>query len=110
VIDPLVKGDTVEFECEVSEDITGWKIRAELYSGGFSVKKATSNTGGSDNQIKVIDAPNGRFIIHFDQNETKNCPDTVTLEIEMETLGGKVYTVYQGLIRFKKGKIDWLVP
>ena len=110
MISELFKGDTIEFECEVNENISGWKIRAELYADKFSVKKATANSGGSDNQIKITDALNGKFSIYFDKNDTKNCPDIATLEIEMESVDGKVYTVYQDVIKFKEGKIDWVTP
>ena len=110
MIDVLFRGDTIEFECDVGENISGWKIRAELYGKDFSIKKATSNSGGSDNQIKITDALNGKFVICFGKDETKNCSGVATLEIEMETPEGKIYTVYQGKFKFEEAKIDWLTP
>ena len=30
----IIKGDSIVFECNVGENITDWKIRAELYDEG----------------------------------------------------------------------------
>ena len=107
----LIKGDNIIFECKVGEDITNWKIRAELWdSGSVDIKKATANSGGSDAQILISDATGGVFLIKIDKGETTNIADEANLEIEMETNEGKIYTVYQSIIKFIDEKITWATP
>ena len=110
-IENLVKGDSIQFDCLISENITDWKIRCELYdSTGNSIEKATSNSGGSDSQIKITDASNGKFTVYIDKTETEDFEDESNIEIEVELTDGKVYTVYQAIIEFKIQTVDWETP
>jgi len=103
----IVKGDSIEFECSLGENITGWKIRAELYSS-ISIKKATANiSGGSDTQIKITDAINGIFSIYIDAGETTDFDRESNIEIEVEDTEGKKWTVKQARIEFLPEKIKW---
>ncbi len=107
----IIKGDSIVFECNAGENITGWKIRAELYDeGSVDIKKASTNSGGSDSQAKITDAANGLFEVYIDKLQTTNINDTANLEIEIETSLGKVYTIYQNLIKFSDEKITWSTP
>ena len=107
----LIKGDTIIFEVKEDTDITDWKIRAELWdSKGIDIKKATANYGGSDNQIEMISATDGVFLIKIDKGETTDIEAQSNLEIEMETNEGKIYTVYQSIIKFTTEKITWSSP
>jgi len=107
----IIKGDSITFECNAGEDITDWKIRAELYDeGSIDIKKATLNSGGSDAQAKITDAANGLFEVYIDKGETTDINDTANLEIEVETDNGKIYTIYQNLIKFSNEKIKWSTP
>jgi len=106
----VVRGDSITFECNIGENITDWKIRCEIYNGTQSIKKATANSGGSDNQIKITNPITGEFIINIDKGETKDmCIDT-DIEIEVETADNKLYTVYKNKISFNSQRIDWATP
>jgi len=106
----LVKGDTVTFECEALENITGWKIRVEIYGSAHSIKKATANTGGSDSQVKIIDAINGEFEIYINKGETTDFEHNAKIEIEMEDVSGKLWTVHQEDVEFSSERIKWITP
>ena len=107
----LIKGDSITFECNVDEDITDWKIRAELWdSESVDIKKATANSGGSDAQIEITIASEGIFELKIDKAETTDIANQANLEIEMETNEGKIYTVYKSIIVFIAEKIKWDTP
>ena len=107
----IVKGDSIIFEANIEENITSWKIRAELYDKGtIAIKKATANSGGADAQIKITDAANGLFEVYIDAGQTTDINDTANLEIEVETDTGNIYTVYQNLLKFDEEKIKWSTP
>lgn len=111
MIEGLIKGDTILFECKAGEDITNWKIRAELWdTGTIDIKKATVNSGGSDDQIEITDASNGVFIIKIDKGQTTDITDQANLEIEVETNEGKIYTVLKSIVKFNDQKITWATP
>ncbi len=111
MIEGLIKGDSIIFECNCDEDITDWKVRAELWDdGSVDIKKATANSGGSDAQIEITNATDGVFLIKIDKGETTNIVDQANLEIEMETNEGKIYTVFQSIIKFIDEKINWDTP
>jgi len=106
----LIKGDSITFECNIGENIANWKIRCEIYSGTHSIKKATTNSGGTDAQIQITDTINGKFIINIEKNETKDMDVNTNIEIEVETADNKVYTVYSNKIMFNSQRIDWETP
>ena len=113
MIEGLIKGDTILFECKIGEDITNWKIRAELWddvSAGVDIKKATANTGGSDAQIEITDATGGVFIIKILKGETTEIQDQANLEIEIETNEEALYTVFKSIVKFNNEKIKWTTP
>jgi len=111
MIDELVKGDSIIFECKLGENMTDWKVRAELWdSGSVDIKKATANSGGNDNQIEITDATGGVFLIKIDAGETTDIADQANLEIEVETNEGKIYTVYKSIVKFNDEKIKWTTP
>ena len=113
MLDGLIKGDTIYFEVKADEDITDWKIRAELWdSGSVDIKKATTNSGGADSQIEVTDATDGVFLIKIEKGETTSILDEANLEIECETNDSptKIYTVYRAIIKFTTEKIIWTTP
>lgn len=100
--DKLFRGDSIDFECELNLDLTGYKIRAELFDQYCrSIKLATLNAGGSDSEIEVTDDSEGLFTIYIEK-DTTNCFHLVSfLEIEIEAPSGKVYTVYFAKISFE---------
>jgi len=111
MIDNLIKGDSVLFECKSGEDMTDWKIRAELWDAdSIDIKKATTNSGGSTDQIEITDAIGGVFLIKIDAGETTDISDQANLEIEVETNEGKIYTVFKSIIKFTNEKIKWQNP
>lgn len=111
MIEGLIKGDTITLECKLGENMTGWKVRAELWdSGTVDIKKATANSGGADAQIEITDATGGVFLIKIDKGQTTDIEDQANLEIECETQEGKVYTVLKSIVKFNSQKITWTTP
>jgi len=113
ILTNLVKGDTTPLEATLGEDITDWKIRCEIYDDkGQSIKLATDNTGGSDDQIEVTDAPEGEFLIKIPKDSTNDFSDKGFIEIQVETddIPSQKYTIHQGEITFIDKKIEWTTP
>ena len=113
MIEGLIKGDSITFECNCDKDITDWKVRAELWdAGSVDIKKANTASGGSDSQIEITDATGGVFLIKINKGQTTDILDQATLEIEVETNDSptKIYTVYQSIINFISQQIDWNTP
>ena len=110
----IVKGDYIELEITIPDiDITDWKIRCEIYDdSGNSIKLATANSGGSDDEIEVTlaAASGSRFLIKVANALTTNFDDESKIEIEREDADGKILTIYQDLINFEKEKITWTSP
>ena len=110
MIDEIVKGDSVDFVCNIGEDITGWFLRAEIWDEDDNViEKANALAGGDATQIEITDILNGIFIIHVENEETKIFADVASIEIEAQILGKK-YTILKDGISFQKKRIDWAVP
>lgn len=111
IIVDIVKGDSVDLECTYDGGLELIKIRFELYDlQNHSLKKANDLSGGNDNQIEVIDEINGKFVIHINAGETSLFDRFSLIEIEFELSDGKVFTVYQGKVKFINQKIDWETP
>lgn len=113
VNEPIVKGDTILLEGTLGEDITGWKIRCEIFDDcSNNIKLATENSGGADNQIEITDAVNGVFLITVAKNLTTCFADKSFIEIEMETTDNptQIFTVQQGEIDFTNEQITWTDP
>ena len=111
-LENIVKGDSIDFTCTVTDtDISGWKIRCEIYDNdGNSIKLATANSGGSDDQIEITDSSEGEFTVHVDKEETTDFKDTARIEIEFELTAEKLITGYQSIIAFKRERIEWETP
>ena len=114
IITGVVKGDTINLELSIGQDITNWKIRCEIYdTEGHSIKLASANSGGSSSQIEVTDATNGIFIIHVLKDATTLFCDKSSIEIEVETSTGEIFTPIIGeenTIQFRNQKISWTTP
>jgi len=113
MITNIYVGDSIEFEANAGEDISGWKIRCEIYDNKkHSIKKATTNSGGNDNQIKITKPSLGQFSIYINAGETANF-DTINntnIEIEVELPNGKLYTIKKDKIKFESSQIQWKTP
>lgn len=107
----IIKGDSFSLEGTLETDITGWKLRCEIYDDcGQVIKLATENSGGSDDDIEIIEEETGNFIINVAKNLTTNFATKSFIEIEAETADGKIYTIHQGEINFKEQRINWEEP
>ncbi len=110
-ISDIAKSDTINLEADLNTNMTGWKVRCEIYDdSGNCIRLATANTGGADTQIEITDAPNGIFLIKVLKTLTKCFDNKSFIEIEVETNIDEVHTVHQGEIQFKKERIDWVTP
>ena len=108
-----VKGDSINWECDLNTNITDWKIRCEIWDEGNCIKLATENSGGSDAEIEVTDATNGKFVLHVPKDETADfCNNEADIEIEVENTNDptEIYTVLQDTLDFKNQKITWTDP
>ena len=115
VINGAVKGDTIKFTCvlELEESLNNFKIRAELYDDfGKCIKIATENvTGGGTNQIEIINATEGEFILKFTKDKSYCFDNQSRLEIQIEHVtSGEKTTVLPGdktCVNLIDKKIDW---
>ena len=109
----IYKADSFSLEGTLESDMTGWKIRCELYDeSGSSVKLATANSGGSDADVEITDEANGVFVINVAKDATKNFKDTAYIEIQVETadVTPKEYTIHKGEIPLETRQIHWDEP
>jgi hypothetical protein len=113
-INDLTLGDSITLEFTLDEDITGWKIRIEIWdNSNHSIKLATANvTGGADTQVKITDATNGKFEMYVPKGATTSMDKRCKMEIEVETtntVGGSVekVTIHKDEIIFDEEEIDW---
>lgn len=111
MITALYKGDSVNLRSTLGVPISGWKFRAEIWdeTGNF-VKKATLNSGGADDQLKITNATIGEFVVYIKAGDTTPFDDTANYEVEAETSTGEIYTVVRDGIMFESEKIDWVNP
>lgn len=113
---PFIKGKSFTLQGTLNQDITDWKIRCEIYdSCGHSIKLATENSDGSDDQIQVTDLLTGTFIVKVEADTTTDFDNNANIEIEVETttlVGTKneKLSILSSEIKFKKGKINWESP
>lgn len=106
----IIKGDSFSLDGDLDTSMIDWKLRCEIYDGcGNSIKLATLNSDGSDDEILITDASNGQFIINVEKNQTTCFDNKSYIEIEGETADTptKIFTIHQGEIRFENEKITW---
>lgn len=116
-IDIFYRGDTIELEFQQYQNktnntfwnLTNHQIRFSLKYNENLIKKATSNiSGGSSNQINVIDAEKGKFLVIINKDESKLLePGEYVYEIEITTPENKRYTVLQHKLKILSHIIDW---
>jgi len=105
----ITTGDTIELLFQLYKndkefwDLTGYQIRFQV----DTIKKATANVqGGSDDEIKIIEASNGKFVVIINAGELNKVGD-FNYEIEITSPEGKVYTIAKGIIRTTEQLITW---
>ena len=104
-------GDTFTIDGMLNTDLTGYKIRCEIYDDyNRFVKLATSNSGGSDSEIEIINASTGEFIITCAKDLTDNFSRNVTIEIEVENASGQVRTIFKKKFKFLSENLTWTDP
>jgi hypothetical protein len=111
------KGDTIEMEFVLYRnkctheywDLTNHQIRFQL-NGPTAIKKATVNvTGGGDDQIKILDATHGKFLIIVTKIESDTLtPNDYDYEIELTTPEGERFTILQNPIRIMQDIVTWV--
>jgi len=108
-----VKGDSIVFNVLIDGlDLTGYKIRAELYDLNMSVKLATLNSGGADDQILIHTGPSamGSFVVNIPYGATGTAQKYAMIEIELEDTHGSHFTIVQQQILFINERIVWNTP
>ena len=108
-----VKGDSIVFNVMIDGlDLTGYKIRAELYDLNMSIKLATLNAGGTDAEIAIVNGPSaaGSFVVNVPWGATGTAQKYGFIEIEIEDLHGSRFTIFQQEILFINERIIWNSP
>lgn len=110
----FVKGCTIQLEIVVDEDITNWEIKARIYDVASNfISLATSNAGGSDDQIeKTVVGAESKFVIKVPYGTTFNWEEDGWIEIKVNTnldVGGadEILQGYKGKVKFIKSELDW---
>lgn len=113
----FAKGKTIQIQSTIDENTSAWKIRAVLHDvSGHSIKLATANSGGSNNEIeKTVEGAKSIFIIKVPSGVTTDWDDKVTLEIEADTgemVGGKpeIVPLYNDDFELEPTEINWTDP
>jgi hypothetical protein len=107
------KGDSINWECTVGVNITGWKIRCEISDKSSRIKLANLASGGSETQIEMKTLATGIFIVHVPKNATApflNKKADIEIEIETNDTPSQKYTLLQDEIELTEQKIDWETP
>lgn len=106
-----VKGDNIDLDIVLSQDLTSWEIRCEIWDNQtipIRVRKANSAvSGGDSSQIEVIDPVGGRIQVHFLAGDTTNMKGDIRLEIEVVNTSGKRFTVFQSFLILNEERITW---
>lgn len=113
--DAQVTGKTIIFQVTYNQDLTGYKVRAELYDDfGASVQLATANSGGSNSQISfTVSSGITTITITVANDETDSFEGTAHLEIEIENVSGQIFSLLSGKtnqINMLEQKINWSTP
>lgn len=110
------KGDAKAYKFNYSEnrkpvDMTGYKVLAQFgdrTDDAKKIKKASFNViGGADTQIRITDAPNGRFEVYINTGETLKFSKNAYIEVAIFTDGNNKDTIYYNEITLREPKIDW---
>jgi len=112
----FVQGDRIELQYQLFLDkknnvywnLTDNEIRFELYSP-TPIYKATANvTGGSDDQILIVDAAKGIFLVSILAEESRTLKvGDYNFTIQVTTADSKKYTVLRSSLRIVDDSITW---
>lgn len=90
---------------ELITDFTNYQFKCEITDGAEeSQLKDASQDGGSADQISATGA---KIIVHSDHSNHDEWEGEFTVELELVTPDGDIFTVYQGLITFNEEEVDW---
>jgi hypothetical protein len=100
--DKIYRGDSIDIECQVNFNLSDYKIRCELFDQyQNSIKLETPDISGVDEEISIIDATNGEFVIYVLKDTTNLFHLVSYIEIEVEDSNGKLQTIYFAAIKFQ---------
>jgi len=107
----IFQGDYAEIEGTINTDLTGYKVRCEIYDKyNNSVELGNTASGGGDSQISVIEGTTSTFLIKIPKDNTDSFREDSFLEIEIENAAGNVFTIYKGTLKIIEEKIEWTSP
>lgn len=112
------RGDTIQLEVTIDDDITNWKIRAEIYDDeNESIQIASAEAGGSTSQITktLMTATKSTFLLNFASGDTDNIADKAYLVIQVDTgatINGQpeLLTIFKTELIFTDRQITWSTP
>lgn len=109
--DSIIAGDSINIPCDVDGDLTGYKIRCEIFDNdGENIKLANTAAGGSESQIADMVLIQGRFLIQVAEGQTDDFNPLSFIEIELEDSDGEKYTIYHSQIEIKNQELIWETP
>ena len=98
----LFRKNSIDIGCHLNLDLSDYKIRAELFDRFYSsIRLNTEDNGGSDDEIEIIDADKGTFVLHIAKGQTELFHLYSYLEIILIDEDGKEFTAYFGVIKFQ---------
>jgi hypothetical protein len=106
------KGDALDIEFTVDQDITGWEIRCEVWDSSrpttlFIQKGSPLVSGGSSAEIEFTNPTGGVFVIHILSGETTSFKGDINIEIETTDTSGGITTIFRDFLILRDQKITW---
>ena len=114
----FIKGDTIDLQFQLFKDkstteywdLTNHEIRFQLNTP-TKIYKATANvTGGSDEQISLVDAGKGIFLVSVTFTESAGLVSgdyTYEIQVTTPSPNPQKYTVLQSSLRIVDESITW---
>jgi len=100
--DKIYRKNSIDIGVKVNVDLSDYKIHAEIFDRFYSsLKLNTEDNGGSDDEIEIIDADKGTFVIHIEKGKIELFHLISYLEVELIDEDGKEFTAYFGVIKFE---------
>jgi hypothetical protein len=100
--DKIYRKNSIDIGVAVNVDLSDYKIHAEVFDRFYSsIRLNTEDNGGSDDEIEIVDADKGTFVLHIAKGQTELFHLYSYLEIILIDEDGKEFTAYFGVIKFQ---------
>jgi len=106
----VFQGDNFEVELTVNAVLTGYKCRVSVYDkDSNSLSLATANvTDGADTQVLItVGASSSVIKVFVPKDETDSFNENSFIEVELENVSSKVYTILKQKFRMISENLTW---